>query len=220
MKDMTLSQEYLVCAVNEKGKIGNLDIEKAVCLLAAGLLELQLAECVTMDKKAATVTAPLPQEKEYLRSLYDDIASGKGGSIKMDKLLESYTYSLSSKQVRALIEGIGGELEKKGLATRTPATLLSNEGFAPVKGTLDGVIDLVRSELLEEGEVTEDIAALVILLEKAGIIKNYFSPYERGQMKDRLKEITHSHQGEQVAQMVEYVEGMMAVMTVLMVMYQ
>ena len=92
MKDMTLTQEYLVCAVNEKGKIGSMNIEKVVCLLAAGLLELQLAECITMDQKAATVTAPLPQEKEYLRSLYDDIANGKGGSIKMDKLLESYTY--------------------------------------------------------------------------------------------------------------------------------
>ena len=215
MKDMTLSQEYLICAVNEKGKIGSMNIEKVVCLLAAGLLELQLAECITMDQKAATVTAPLPQDKEYLRSLYDYIGSGKGGSIKMDKLLESYTYSLSSKQVRALMGGIGGELEKMGLAT-----LLSNEGFAPVKGALDGVIDLVRSELLEEGEVTEDIAALVILLEKAGIIKNYFSPYERGQMKDRLKAIVRSPQGRQVGRMVEYVEGMLSIMTVLMVMYQ
>ena len=97
---------------------------------------------------------------------------------------------------------------------------MSNEGFAPVKGALDGVIDLVRSELLEEGEVTEDIAALVILLEKAGIIKNYFSPYERGQMKDRLKVIVRSPQGRQVGRMVEYVEGMLSIMTVLMVMYQ
>ena len=56
MKDMTLSQEYLICAVNEKGKIGSMNIEKVVCLLAAGLLELQLAECITMDQKAATVT--------------------------------------------------------------------------------------------------------------------------------------------------------------------
>ena len=64
MKDMTLTQEYLVCAVNEKGKIGSMNIEKVVCLLAAGLLELQLAECITMDQKAATVTAPLPQDKE------------------------------------------------------------------------------------------------------------------------------------------------------------
>ena len=76
------------------------------------------------------------------------------------------------------------------------------------------------AELLEEGEVTEDIAALVILLEKAGIIKNYFSPYERGQMKDRLKAIVRSPQGRQVGRMVEYVEGMLSIMTVLMVMYQ
>ena len=32
MKDMTLTQEYLVCAVNEKGKIGSMNIEKVVCL--------------------------------------------------------------------------------------------------------------------------------------------------------------------------------------------
>ena len=128
--------------------------------------------------------------------------------------------SANSHSRNLMMGGIGGELEKMGLATRTPATLLSNEGFAPVKGALDGVIDLVRSELLEEGEVTEDIAALVILLEKAGIIKNYFSPYERGQMKDRLKAIVRSPQGRQVGRMVEYVEGMLSIMTVLMVMYQ
>ena len=52
------------------------------------------------------------------------------------------------------------------------------------------------------------------------IIKNYFSPYERGQMKDRLKAIVRSTQGRQVGRMVEYVEGMLSIMAVLMVMYQ
>ena len=36
MKDMTLTQEYLVCAVNEKGKIGSMNIEKVVCPPPAG----------------------------------------------------------------------------------------------------------------------------------------------------------------------------------------
>ena len=75
--------------------------------------------------------------------------------------------SANSHSRNLMMGGIGGELEKMGLATRTPATLLSNEGFAPVKGALDGVIDLVRPELLEEGEVTADIAALVILIGRA-----------------------------------------------------
>lgn len=39
-------------------------------------------------------------------------------------------------------------------------------------------------------------------------------------MKDRLKAIVRSPQGRQVGQMVEYVEGMLSIMAVLMVMYQ
>lgn len=39
-------------------------------------------------------------------------------------------------------------------------------------------------------------------------------------MKDRLKAIVRSPQGRQVGRMVEYVEGMLSIMTVLMVMYQ
>ena len=42
MKDMTLTQEYFICAVNGKGKISGFSTEKQVCLVAAGLLELQM----------------------------------------------------------------------------------------------------------------------------------------------------------------------------------
>ena len=49
MKDMTLTQEYFTCAVNSKGKISSLSIERQVCLLAAGLLELQMEGCISID---------------------------------------------------------------------------------------------------------------------------------------------------------------------------
>ena len=39
-------------------------------------------------------------------------------------------------------------------------------------------------------------------------------------MMDRLKAIVRSPHGRQVGRMVEYVEGMLRIMTVLMVMYQ
>ena len=59
MRDLTLSQEYLLCAVNEKGRLPHLGVERTVCLVAAALLELQLEGCVAVDKKYVTVTAPL-----------------------------------------------------------------------------------------------------------------------------------------------------------------
>ena len=46
MKDMTLTQEYFICAVNGKGKISGFSTEKQVCLVAAGLLELQMEGCI------------------------------------------------------------------------------------------------------------------------------------------------------------------------------
>ena len=51
MKDMTLTQEYFICAVNGKGKISGFSTEKQVCLVAAGLLELQMEGCICIDKK-------------------------------------------------------------------------------------------------------------------------------------------------------------------------
>ena len=51
MRDLTLSQEYLLCAVNEKGRLPHLGVERTVCLVAEALLELQLEGCVAVDKK-------------------------------------------------------------------------------------------------------------------------------------------------------------------------
>lgn len=70
MRDLTLSQEYLLCAVNEKGRLPHLGVERTVCLVAAALLELQLEGCVAVDKKYVTVTGPLPEGQAHLRPLY------------------------------------------------------------------------------------------------------------------------------------------------------
>ena len=45
MKDMTLTQSYFVCAVGRRGQLSGLSVERQVCLLGAGLLELALAGC-------------------------------------------------------------------------------------------------------------------------------------------------------------------------------
>ena len=39
MRDLTLSQEYLLCAVNEKGRLPHLGVERTVCLVAAALTD-------------------------------------------------------------------------------------------------------------------------------------------------------------------------------------
>lgn len=58
MQDLSITQEYYICAVNEKGRISDFSTERLVCFVAAGLLDLQLEGCLSLDKKNVTVTGP------------------------------------------------------------------------------------------------------------------------------------------------------------------
>ena len=39
MQDLSITQEYYICAVNEKGRISDFSTERLVCFVAAGLAE-------------------------------------------------------------------------------------------------------------------------------------------------------------------------------------
>ena len=223
MKDLSLTQEYFICAVNDKGKLSGFNVERLVCLLASGMLELQLSGCIRIDDgkkhlltgsgKSVSVAGPLPDEKAFLRPLYDYLNQGK--PMKMEKILEDYHYSFSGKRLNALIGSIGESLAQEGLAQSVEPGLFEGVGrFLPSRDAIHRVVDLVRSEILEEGEVTEDIAALVILLEKSGVIREYFSRYEQKDMKERLAAIVKSPDGALVKEMLDYVNGMLDMIVV------
>ena len=76
---------------------------------------------------------------------------------------------------------------------------------------------MVRAELLEDGEVTEDIAALVVLLEKGKCVKTYFSAYEQKTIKEKLKAIVASPEGKMVGELVAHVEGMIDIAAAMVV---
>ena len=228
MKDLSLTQEYFICAVNGKGKLSGFNVDRLVCLLASGLLELQLSGCVSIEEgkkrilsgsgKSVSVTGPLPEEKVFLRPLYDYLDQGK--PLKTEKILEDYHYSFSGKRLNALIGSIGESLAREGLAQAAEPGLFEGVGrFLPTRDAINRVIDLVRSELLEEGEVTEDIAALVILLEKSGVIREYFSRYEQKEMKERLAAIVKSPEGTLVKEMLDYVNSMLDMIAVFIAVY-
>lgn len=219
MKDLTLSQEYLICAVNEKGTLGTFSTEKQVCLVAAALLELQLAGCVALEKKTVTVTAPLPAEQAHLAPLHYYLTGGSKVR-KLEKLLEDYHYSVTDTRLNDLVGAIGSSLAALDLVRPGKTGLLgSKQAFVPTREAINGVVDLVRAELLEEGEVTEDVAALVILLDKGKSLKPYFSAFEQKEMKEKLRAIGKTATGKLVREMVEYVENLINMMATLVVVF-
>ena len=72
------------------------------------------------------------------------------------------------------------------------------------------MVEELRAELLEEGPVTEDAAALAVLLDKGKSLKPYFSQFEQKEMRQKLKSLVDSPEGRLVKAMVEHVETLMA----------
>ncbi len=210
MKDLSIVQEYFLCAVNEKGKISSFSTEKLVCMVASGLLEMQLENCVEIEKNKVRATGPLPESREYLRSLYELVDQPK--PVKIEKILDAYSYSATGRRLFALMDAVGASLEAEGLAEAGRAGLMGGRrAYIPKREAINGVIDQIRAELLEEGEVTEDVAALVVLLDRSKSLKQYFSDFERRELKERLKEIMSAPTGKMIRDMVEYVECMSSI---------
>lgn len=219
MKDLTITQEYMICALNEKGKMSEmLGVEKIVCFVTSGLLEMKLEGCIVMEKKKVCVISDLPEKLAHLKPLYDYI--NRYESVKIEKIIEEYTYTFTDKRFYELVDSVGKSLAEINMAEEIEKGILGKRKYyIPTKDAVHYVIDMIRSELLEEGEITEDIVLLTILLAKGKIIKKYFSEYEQKEMKLRLKEILNSADGHMVQEMIDHIENMIYTMTVLMGFY-
>lgn len=212
MKDTSIIQEYMICSVNEKGKISGFSTEKMVCLVAAGILELRLEECISIDSKRVDVIRPLPADRQYLKPLYDFIDEKK--PVKINKIVEAYNMAFTDKRFRALMESVGSSLAGLGLAEERKSGLTGNKNsYIPTAEAIRSVVEMMRAELLEDGEVTEETAVLVILLEKGKCLKPYFSKFEQKEMRKKIREIIDSPNGKLVKDMVEHIESLLAILS-------
>lgn len=212
MKDLSIAQEYYLCAINDKGGFSAFSTAQPVCFVAAALLDLINNGFVRLENKKIVVTGELDEQFGYLSPMYEIIKkSSKPKSI--ESLVEGYTFSFTDKNLKALLQSIGGalvadgcaeEVIKKGLFNRSQKRILPN------RACTENVIQKVRAELLEDGIVSDETVALVSLLNKAGFIKQYFSRHESQELGRRLKEIKTSAPSKMTQQMLDYVDAVMA----------
>jgi len=211
MQDLSITQEYLLCALTEKGVIPSFSIESPVCVVAGGIIELLQSQIVMFDeKKKLSVIGDLNQELIHLKSLYEWIQNEK--PMKIEKLVGEYAMSFSGKKMKKLISDIGNSLDKADcVCTESGGIFGTKSCFIPNAKEVDKVIQKIRAELLDDGEISEETVALVSLLDKSKLLKKYFSKYESKQLKNRLQDIKKTSSNLLVKQMVEYVETMVAV---------
>ena len=168
-------------------------------------MELLLDGIVELDDKKLSVKSALPNEKSYLSSIYNFIVQKQ--PVKFQKVIEYYSVTFTDRNINELLTAVGESLVQEGCAVREKGGIFGGKTvYIPDEKELDGVVQNIRAELLEEGGLSEDIVALTALLEKSGDLMRYFSAYEKKSIRSRLKEIKESPQNEMIQKVSEYID--------------
>ena len=213
MKDLSIVQKYMVCTVNEKGVFPFASVEeRTLGLVAAGLLELEMEGSISIDGRKVSVSGKLPEHRPYLEP------PGRIWSPSM-------RLSRKNKRSRSTwwwmpITSAGRTSGSKRCGTRWGARwsswrrrrparpacwagLLGKQtGYLPAPEEVRSVVEQMRAELLEDGPVCDDTAALVVLLEQVKCLKVYFSDFEQKAIREKIKAIVDTPEGKIVKDMM------------------
>lgn len=210
MRELSITQEYMLCALNKKGRFPLLSDGIPVCFVAGALLELLGNESVKIQDKKCIINKELDEAFGYLHPLFSFIERSKPRTIK--DLAGDYVLTLRSKKLNDLIQSVGNSLVQADCVHETKRTgIFGGEKayFVPSVERIEHVVQKVRAELLENGDLSDETVGLVSLLSKSGLLKQYFSKYESKQLKERLIEIRNSDSNRLVKEMLDHIDTIM-----------
>lgn len=203
MTNLSLTQDYVLYSLTEKGQIPFMNAEAQVCILAAGLLELLDAGCIRVDEsKRIQIATDLKPELSYLESLYLWLKYNK--PMTVEKIAEEYSYSLNGKKLRVLTNAVGDSLVELGCATFEKGGFGKKHYYIPDPDAVDAILDKIQSQILEKKDPDRHTYMLVYLLEKSRQIKRYFSIDDKNQIKIKRREIKKTFTGKLQEQMLFY----------------
>jgi hypothetical protein len=216
MQPLSFTQEYVLCAINPKGKPPdrvNLDATTFhACVFAGGLAELldrgYLTRQVIGKKDKIASGAPWDGGLPHLAPLHAAIASSKKPRTAA-KFAERHLLT-DTKLPKLLFTAFGESLVAAGCAEETikPGMFGDKIRYVPMPNAVTRVIEKVRAEILEDGTPTDETICLVALLDKSNLIRDYFSKVERGTLKDRLKQARATEEYASVGGLVASVDSM------------
>lgn len=212
MNRKSTAQEYYTLMIDKNGLMPAMHRDEAGAGLAASaFMDLTVNDIVVVEKKKITVIKDLPDSLEYLEDLYTYL---KEKPRHMEKMMTDFYAGSRNKK---LAEKIGESLCKDGAAVEEKGGLFAPKRvFIPEKAYKDELIGMIRSAVQEEEMAPCDVA-LVWLLQQTNCLKQYFSKHESDQLKQKLKEMKKDPQNKQLAEMIDYVSDMTAVMAVVIV---
>ncbi|MDQ0242873.1 hypothetical protein J2S09_000409 [Bacillus fengqiuensis] len=198
--DLTIAEEFSLLAWKHNKSPGNFaGKEKTIQLYSIGALFMDLSlqgKIELDDRDAVEIKEGTQTGDEAMDRLLQMIREGK--KTKKFKKWMSVFYN-GWKKRKYVYEAVTASLVEKDLLeihVKNTFGLLKRRKATVKNDAQDPIVQKIRAELLEEGRVTKETVTLCFLLEKAKMLKHYFSSYEQKQLKSRLKELQKTHEEE------------------------
>lgn len=205
MKNLNLSQQYLLFTMNRNGKISSINYYVGMCLVMAGLLDLQEAQVIELDQKEIIIlTDQLPEELEYLNCLFEKITQLK--KKRIDKLATAYGATFFEKDLKLLIAQTRNSLiDLREITVETDGNTLS---YLAKEKTIAQIV--ARLENLNQ--LDHDGLKLAILLKKSSYLKKYIEKPERKMLEAKIKEVKSDPVAKQTQVMISQLDWLMGAM--------
>ncbi|MFD1412836.1 GPP34 family phosphoprotein [Oceanobacillus jeddahense] len=159
-------------------------------------------------RKKVIVKSDLPTDLDYLQPLFHYIK--QASPVKISKVVGAYNFSITDKHLKQLVNSVGDSLAKAN--TVVIKNDKSGSKYVPNKSSINKIIDKIRAEIFEDELITQDVTILVILLNKSGLLKDYFSKHEQIEIKEKLNELNKTESANLVQGMINKVEGISALL--------
>lgn len=214
MQNLTISQQFFLCAVNDKGKMPSTQTDHWVCFVFSAIMDMQLEDCIAIDEgKKATISTkgPLTSKLGHLQPLHDHIAEKQ--PLRITKLMEQYAMGLSAKPRTALFDAVGTSLAQQSMASAENSGFLSKSvGYVPTEGAVDQVIDRIRATLLSSNNqaADDDTIILTALLKHSGLLRKHFSKDERKELKASVTAFANTESGTLLKKSLNYIDSILA----------
>lgn len=214
MKELSITEKYSLFIIKENKKI---DISTfAPYYTMSILMEMVLDGTLSLDEKNKIMINSKKVKAGYKKYMLNIIVEKSNKPLTIKKLVSELYCGINNKKMKPIKEElINSLLEKKSITKTTKKILFINKEVLSVNEEIfENVVEEIRSEFLEEGNITDEIIVLSTLLNETRYIKKVFSTYEKSQMKDRIKEIKKTDISKKVQIAKQVIDEMNTLMMV------
>lgn len=209
MKDISLTEAYFLCAVQEKGKLFGSSTLRVACLMAAVLYEMEQQGLLLLHEKELTLVPDPEITVPYFRPVYEHLKEMDSTTYK--HVMQDYSCGWTDYRLNALANVIGTGLAERGLVTKAKLGLFNGRTyFMPHRNTLTELMVELETELLYTAAPTADLL-LWILLEKGQCIPGELPPERIPDIQEKIRKALLSDPKGEAAKFRDWLAGFLVI---------